>query len=72
MAKTKTKQKFVAFLKSESGDDYTIQFSGTEPKTDDDWLKLFAEHIDNDDVYAEDGPGIAGTYLHLEKLVKVK
>lgn len=66
------KKKHFAVFESESGDEYSFTFLGSKPKTDAEWRKLFAIHINNDDTNTEEGPGIAGTYLHLLKVLELK
>ena len=69
-------KKFVVFLQSESGDDYDFQFEAKkEPKTDKEWLSLLKIHLPHEVAIVESdgpGPGVANTWLHVERVVEVK
>lgn len=75
---------FVVSFRSESGDDYMVKFTADkQPETDDEWLEVIKAELPHEYDIAEfgdgpnypeskfDGPGIGGTFLHLQDVMQV-
>lgn len=60
------KSVWVIFMKSESGDNYGPYVFDKEP-TDDQLKDFLKEHCPGDFDDDEDGPGVFGSYLHIEE-----